>query len=136
VPAWRALRPSPHGEILTVLIGSNDAMSPRHRSLLPEAFTELLTVLPAGAIVSTVPSPAGPGREASEIIRTAGDAGAIRVVSAGLDPGTWRGRLAADRFHPNDDGYAMIVEVFADAVRDALAAVNGRAKHVSMLLPE
>jgi lysophospholipase L1-like esterase len=123
LPAWRALPPAPRGEIVTVLIGSNDAMSPRHRSLLPEAFAELLEELPRGAIVSTVPSPSGPGREANEIILAAARAGAIRPVTASLDLGEWRGRLAADRFHPNDEGYTMIAAVFADAVGEALSAI-------------
>ncbi len=125
LPAWRKLPPAPRGEIVTVLIGSNDILSPRHRQLLPEAFAELLDQLPAGAVVSTIPSPAGPARQASELVRAADTAGRIRAVFANTtDPTQWRGRLAADRFHPNDAGYAMIAEVFADAVADALRALE------------
>ncbi|MCO5555068.1 hypothetical protein L7F22_008608 [Adiantum nelumboides] len=37
------------------------------------------------------------------------------------DPRTrhWRGKLASDRFHPNDRGYAAITEVFGEALRRA-----------------
>ncbi len=125
LPAWRRLAPAPHGEILTVLIGSNDVISPRHRPLLPEAFTELLALLPPGTVVSAIPSPAGPAREANEVIRAAASRGTIRAVfPASFDPTVWRGRLAADRFHPNDAGYALIADVFADAVGAALAALD------------
>jgi lysophospholipase L1-like esterase len=125
LPAWRALAPAPRGEIVTVLIGSNDVLSPRHRQLLAEAFAELLEQLPAGAIVSSVPSPAGPAKAANELVRAAAAAGDIRgVFPSQLDPGAWRGRLAADRFHPNDAGYAMIADTFAGQVSAALAALS------------
>jgi lysophospholipase L1-like esterase len=124
LPVWRKLAPAPHGEILTVLIGSNDVISPRHRQLMAEAFAELLEALPVGAIVSAVPSPAAPAREANELVRAAAAAGDIRAVfPSSFDPGAWRGRLAADRFHPNDAGYTMIADTFADAVSAALDAL-------------
>jgi lysophospholipase L1-like esterase len=128
LPAWQALPAAPAGEILTVLIGSNDAISPRHRNLLPEAFAELLKVLPVGAIVSTLPSPSRQAAQVNALLHTAAAAGRIRIVTAGgLEPGAWRGRLAADRFHPNDAGYAMIADVFAAAVENALAAPDASA---------
>jgi lysophospholipase L1-like esterase len=125
LPAWRALPPAPDGEIVTVLIGSNDVMNPRHRALLAEAFAEMLELLPAGTVVSAIPSPAGPARQANELIREAERAGRIRAVyPTSFDPAAWRGRLAADRFHPNDAGYALIADLFADAVGAALDALE------------
>jgi hypothetical protein len=38
-------------------------------------------------------------------------------------PRSWRGRLAADRFHPNDAGYAAMARVFDVAL--GLPAVGG-----------
>ncbi len=35
-------------------------------------------------------------------------------------PDSWRGRLAADFFHPNEAGYAAITDAFEPVVRDAL----------------
>jgi lysophospholipase L1-like esterase len=125
LPAWRALPPAPQGEIVTVLIGSNDVMSPRHRSLLPEAFAELLELLPTGTILSAIPSPAAAAERANELVRAADRSGDIRgVFPAGFDLGVWRGRLAADRFHPNDAGYTIIADLFIDAVRAALDALE------------
>ncbi|HET9074506.1 MAG TPA: GDSL-type esterase/lipase family protein, partial [Solirubrobacteraceae bacterium] len=119
---WRALPDTLHGEVITLLIGSNDILSPVHRRLLPEAMAELLAHLPSSAIVSAIPSPAPPARQANELIAAAAAAGRIRAVTPTLlGPASWRGKLASDRFHPNDAGYTMIAEVFAPAVREALA---------------
>jgi lysophospholipase L1-like esterase len=47
------------------------------------------------------------------------------VVRTGhLGPDAWRGRLAADRFHPNDAGYALIADAFAPVVTAALAELE------------
>ncbi len=128
LPAWRKLSPAPHGEIVTVLIGSNDVLSPRHRPLLPEAFAELLELLEQrapGAVVSSIPNPAGPAKAANALIRAADAAGVIRgVFPSQFEPTIWRGRLAADRFHPNDAGYELIADVFLDAVTAALSALR------------
>lgn len=120
IPAWRALPPTAAGEFVTVLIGSNDVMSPVHGRLLPEAFAELLEILPPGAIVASVPSPAGPAREANRHLADAARAGRVHAVPADkLRPSAWRGRLAGDRFHPNNAGYAMIADLFAPFVQRA-----------------
>jgi lysophospholipase L1-like esterase len=125
LPVWRKLAPAPAGEIMTVLIGSNDVMSPRHRGLLPEAITELLELLPPGTIVSDLPTPVRPADQVNALVRDAETSGAIRAVHpVQLGPGAWRGKLAADRFHPNDAGYAMIAEVFAATVAEALDAIG------------
>jgi lysophospholipase L1-like esterase len=124
LPVWRRLSPPPQGEIMTVLIGSNDVMNPRHRQLMSEAFSELLALLPPGAVLSTVPSPTGAARQANQLIRAAHARGDIRAVFPDdPDPLAWRGRLAADRFHPNDAGYTTIADLFADAVSEALCAL-------------
>ena len=40
------------------------------------------------------------------------------VVAELRDPRTtsWRGKLAADHFHPNDRGYAALADVISDAI--------------------
>jgi lysophospholipase L1-like esterase len=122
LPAWRALPPAPAGEFFTVLIGSNDVMNPMHRRALPDAFEELLAALPAGALVASVPSPSGPARQANDRLAEYARTGQVRAVpTLGLGPTAWRGRLAEDRFHPNDEGYALIASVFEPFVRDAAA---------------
>ncbi len=60
LPAWSALPPSrsPLCDLVTVMIGSNDLFSgARHRARLPGAMAELVTRLPSGSVVTTLPQP-------------------------------------------------------------------------------
>ena len=60
-----------------------------------------------------------PGQRAHR--RGAAGAGRSRVVDlATAGPSSWRGKLAADFFHPNDAGYAAIADAFEPLVRDAI----------------
>ncbi len=118
--AWRSLPSAPAGKFITVLIGSNDVMSPQRRRTLPRTFAELLAALPSGAIVANVPSPAGPAREANRHLAEAARVGRVHAVPTDtLGPSAWRGRLAEDHFHPNDAGYGLIADIFEPFVRRA-----------------
>lgn len=120
LPAWRAAGPAPAGELVTVLIGSNDLLNRAARDALPEAFGRLLAALPDGAVVATLPQP----RRAAQAVnaRIEADSARLRVVDLRVSgPQSWRGRLAADHFHPNDLGYAGLADAFEDAVRAAAA---------------
>jgi lysophospholipase L1-like esterase len=122
LPAWRSLPPASQPDLITVLIGSNDVISPRHRRLLVEAFSELLDALPTGTLVSELPSPVRAAGTVNALIHAAARRGAVRVVRTGhLDPSVWRGRLAADNFHPNDAGYTLIADAFTPVLTAALA---------------
>ncbi|MCW2816909.1 MAG: GDSL-like Lipase/Acylhydrolase, partial [Nocardioides sp.] len=60
--------------------------------------------------------------QAAEHVERAAAAGRVRMLDLRVEgPSSWRGRLAADKFHPNDAGYAAIADVFAPVVRQALA---------------
>ncbi len=125
LPALRAL-PDPHvgpgADLVTVLIGSNDLFGSRvHRDRLPDAFADLVAQLPRGSVVATLPQPRDAARAANGHIERAAAAGHIHLVDMRSDgPSSWRGRLAADWFHPNDAGYAEIADAFHDSVVDAL----------------
>lgn len=104
-------------DLVTVMIGSNDLFSRRHRPLLPDAAGEMLARLPRGAVIANQPG----GREAA----TAFNAQIDRAVDVrGLvladfrDPRmrSWRGKVAADHFHPNDRGYAGMAELMGEAL--------------------
>jgi lysophospholipase L1-like esterase len=116
----RAGRPA---DLVTVLVGSNDLFGGgEHRDGLPRAFATLVDLLPHGAVVATLPQPSDAARRANEHVERAAVAGRIRVVDMRASgPRSWRGRLAADRFHPNDAGYAALADAFEPAVRQALA---------------
>lgn len=122
LPAWRALAPRPEAapDIVTVLIGSNDLMSRRHRDELPNAFASLLDQLPAGAIVATLPQPRRAAAAVNDHIEAARVERGIGVLDMRrTGPASWRGRLAADHFHPNENGYRGIAEAFLPLVLEA-----------------
>lgn len=110
--------------LVTVLIGSNDLFGRRRRRReLPDAMRELVDRLPAGSVLATLPQPRAAARRANRWIDAAAATGRIRLVDMRVHgPDSWRGRLAPDRFHPNDAGYAALADAFEPVVREALDA--------------
>ncbi|SHG99626.1 Lysophospholipase L1 [Jatrophihabitans endophyticus] len=109
----------PRPDLVTLMIGSNDLMRPRYRRELVGHVDALLHRLPVGALVTTLPNPSRVAAEVNRVIaRVAAERGL--VVAELRDPRTssWRGRLAADHFHPNEAGYAALAEVIGDALPD------------------
>lgn len=108
--------------LVTVVIGSNDVVSPRHRRGLAERFAQMLDRLPDGAVVMNLPNPHREARRVDDLLR--GRATAGRIVLADMrreGPRSWRGLLAADSFHLNDRGSAAMADVAENAVRRARA---------------
>lgn len=100
-------------DLVTVVIGSNDVVSPRLRTGLTERFTELLDGLPEGAVVANLPNPHREARRVEAVLRRREHDGRLVVADMRAHgPRSWRGRLAADKFHPNDAGYAAMAHVF------------------------
>lgn len=103
--------------LVTVVIGSNDVVVRRHRRGLAERFEQMLDRLPEGALVANLPNPHREARAVDALLRERADAGRLVVVDLRREgPRSWRGRLASDRFHPNDRGYAEMAEVVERAV--------------------
>jgi lysophospholipase L1-like esterase len=118
LPALEALEPdgSP-AALVTVVIGSNDVVVRRHRRGLVERFTEMLDRLPEGAVVSNLPNPHREARAVDAMLRERAAAGRLVLVDMRRDgPRSWRGRLASDKFHPNDRGYADMASVVEHAI--------------------
>ena len=121
LPALVALGTTP--DLVTVLIGSNDLIRPSNRRAFPALFDEMLERLPAGAVVASLPNPTRASVTANALLERAVAAkGLIIAELRGPRTASWKGRLAADHFHPNDLGYAGIAAVFADAILDRRAA--------------
>ena len=121
LPAWRALPArtddDPRPDLVTVLVGSNDLFRKSYRERLPGDFGELLTRLPRGAVVASMPQPRAAALAVNQRIAEAQRSGAVMVVElGGGGPRSWKGRLADDHFHPNDLGYAGIAGGFYDAI--------------------
>ncbi|MEN3298161.1 SGNH/GDSL hydrolase family protein [Pseudonocardia sp.] len=115
LPAMASLGVEP--ALLTVMIGTNDLMSPPHRGGAARRLSMLLDRLPPGTIIGNQP---GRYSDALEFNRLIDEAVAHRgqVLAEFRDPRMrgWKGRLAADHFHPNDAGYAVMAEIVAEAL--------------------
>ncbi len=128
-----------HPDVLTVCIGANDIAS-----FEPERFDrdvrELFARLPHHAIVADLPSFYFlPGerkvRVANTLLRAAAVERGFTVVplhDTTARQGLWgmTTQFAGDLFHPNDRGYRIWAEVFADAVAERLAEVDSRLAEV------
>ena len=106
--------------LVTVMIGSNDLFRRDLRTALPARFAELLDALPPDAAVANLPNPMREAREVAALLRDRSGTGLVVADMTGSRTTRWRGKLAADHFHPNDRGYAAIADVWADT----LAAVG------------
>ncbi len=114
-------------DLVTALVGSNDLFAGRAlRRELPGAFARLVTALPRDAVLATLPQPRPDARRANRHVTRAAAAGHLEVVDMAAEgPRSWRGRLAPDRFHPNDAGYAEIARAFRPHVLDVLGRGTG-----------
>ncbi|SDJ15372.1 Lysophospholipase L1 [Frankineae bacterium MT45] len=109
--------------LVTVLIGSNDLVRRRYRDALPAGFAELLRALPKGSVVSNLPNPRRAANEIDRLIREGAAAGQLALADMRQPRTTrWRGKLAADHFHPNERGYAAIAQIFFEAIRTRRSA--------------
>jgi lysophospholipase L1-like esterase len=118
LPALERLRDLGHDvEVVTLLIGNNDMMSPRWSRLLPDAMSTLLDRVPRGTVVATQPGLQRAAARFNRVVDAKARTGEIVVADFRVPHmRDWRGRLAQDRFHPNDRGYAGM----ADVIRHAL----------------
>ncbi len=126
LPVLESLPPA-HGthapDLVTVLVGSNDlfAGGPARRAL-PGAFATLVERLPHRAVVATLPQPRAAARAANRHVERGAAAGALEMVDLRTDgPASWRGRLAADWFHPNDAGYTELARPFLPRMLEVLS---------------
>lgn len=123
LPVLAELPEQPPVGLVTLMVGSNDLLRPSNRKLLPANYLQLLEALPRGSVVTTLPNPSAAARRANAILqRVAGEHGL--VVAELRDPRTssWRGKLAADHFHPNELGYAAMADVLSDVLASAARA--------------
>ncbi|WP_323100822.1 SGNH/GDSL hydrolase family protein [Intrasporangium sp. YIM S08009] len=118
LPVLEALSTADRPAVLvTVLIGSNDIVLRRHRRSLVERFGRMLDLLPEHAVVSNLPNPRHEARAIDAMLRERAEAGRLVLVDLRREgPRSWRGRLASDRFHPNDRGYADLATIVERAL--------------------
>ena len=81
----------------------------------------MVHLLPRGSVVASLPQPRAAATAANRHLEVAVAAGRLRLVDMRASgPASWRGKVAADLFHPNDAGYAAIADAFEPVLRDAL----------------
>lgn len=103
--------------LVTVIIGSNDIVVRRHRRGLAERFDGMLDLLPDRTVVANLPNPHREARVIDAMLLERAESGRLVLVDIRRDgPRSWRGRLASDRFHPNDQGYADLATIVERAV--------------------
>lgn len=111
LPALAALGGTP--DLLTVLIGSNDLFSPELRPHLAADLAELLRQVPAGTVIGNQPGTHPPALEVNALIDEAvATRGLLLAEFRTPRMRSWKGRLAADHFHPNEAGYAGMADAF------------------------
>lgn len=113
LPAAQRLRP----DLLVCLIGANDLLQPRHQDGTGSRYAVLLDRLPPGTVIGNQPGTFAAALQVNGLIDDAVRRRGL-VLAEFRDPRTrhWHGKLASDRFHPNDRGHAAIAEVFTEAL--------------------
>ncbi len=122
-----ALTRLPPPDLVTLMIGSNDLLRRRHRRGLPARVGEILARVPSGTVVATLPNPTAAAEAVNQTVAgVARERGLVVAELRDRRTASWRGRLAADHFHPNEHGYAAIAAVVGDAL---LRVAAERAGH-------
>jgi lysophospholipase L1-like esterase len=118
LPAMRALDPEP--DLVTVLIGSNDMVSRKHRRDLLSNYRRLLQQLPPGSVIASPFGNLGLGRQINALIAEESADRGLRVLNNRDEASlaSWRGKLAEDHFHPNDRGYTGLAEAFFQTIQE------------------
>jgi lysophospholipase L1-like esterase len=102
-------------DLVTCAIGANDV----YHSPLPRLLEGLRTVisrLPAGAVIATIPQGLRPAKaqSANRLIWSEAPAAGLRVADVWATTGPpWEGKFAQDHFHPGRAGYAEWTRAFA-----------------------
>jgi lysophospholipase L1-like esterase len=111
VPALDALRQQRDIALVTVVTGNNDLMSPRWVGSLAASAELLLEALPHGTVVARQPGMQRAASAYNRLLSRAADRGIVPADFRIPHLRDCRGRLAQDRFHPNDRGYAEMAAV-------------------------
>ncbi len=119
LPRLEALDDEP--ELVTCAVGTNDLMARTPPDRFDDGLRTIIARLPAGSVIATVPQGLRPARAAAvnDLIRSEAPAAGLAVADVWAHTGPpWRGKFAADNFHPGALGYADWARAFAEALAD------------------
>ena len=133
LPALEALPVPP--DLVTCAIGANDIVGRTPPGQLAGQLRQIIARLPERAIIATLPQ--GLSRErteaANQVVRDEAPVAGLVVADVWARTGPpWRGKLAADGFHPGALGYADWAAAFASVLDLALPSRSpdqGRPLH-------
>jgi lysophospholipase L1-like esterase len=125
LPAMQDLAAEP--DLVTVLIGSNDLVSTKHRRDLLSNYRRLLHQLPRGSVIASPFGNFGVGRQINALIAEQSADRGFKVLNNREEASfaSWRDKLAEDHFHPSDRGYAELAESFFHTILPA-SALSGQ----------
>lgn len=119
LPRLEALDVPP--ELVTCAIGANDLVARTPPDRFDADLRTIMDRLPEGSVIATVPQGLRPARAAAvnDLIRSEAPAAGLAVadVWAHTRP-PWRGKFAADGFHPGALGYADWARAFTEALAE------------------
>jgi len=121
LPAMEALSTPP--DLVTCAIGANDIVGRTPLPLLQDQLRQIIDRLPEGAIIATLPQGLSGARTeaANRVVREKAPAAGLVVADVWARTGPpWRGKFAADGFHPGALGYADWAAAFAAVLDLAL----------------
>lgn len=113
LPALVSLQP----DLVSCAVGGNDLLRRTHD--LPARMAEIAAALPAGSLLANLPRGLreAEARRHNEVIAGLADRHSLRLVDLWATTGPpWRGKYAADWFHPNDLGYQSWSAAFVAAL--------------------
>jgi lysophospholipase L1-like esterase len=114
LPVMRSLGVTP--ALVTVTVGSNNRGRKADRRQLVELFDQLIAQLPPQAVVANI---LGDSHEVVAVdyrLHQAAQTGVLRLADMRAIP-SWKGKTAADHYHPNDEGYKTMAAVFFAALK-------------------
>lgn len=116
LPVLEALSPTP--QLVTCGVGANDLLRTPYARLLGQ-IRQLLDRLAPKSVVATLPQGIRPrrARPLNRLLAEEAPRRGLLVADVWAHTGPpWEGRLASDRFHPNERGYAQWAAAFAEAL--------------------
>ncbi len=105
--------------LVTCNVGSNDLVRGLGLRSASRGIEELIASLPTRTILATLPDRGSLlAKRLNRQIRRDAEAHGVVVADVGARLDSWKGRFAKDGFHPNDAGYGVWVEAFAQAMTE------------------
>ena len=107
-------------DLVSCAVGANDLL--RRSPAPPAALEEIAAALPAGSLLANLPRGLREARAArwNEVVAEVAQRNHLRLVDLWSVTGPpWRGKYAADWFHPNDLGYRDWAGAFTAALAEA-----------------